>query len=35
MEGLTCEKVGRVNHTTECETDPFSFWDILFATQSS
>jgi hypothetical protein len=26
--------VGEVNHTTECVTDLFSFWDILFTTES-
>ena len=36
MEGLTCiELIGEVNHTTECVTDHLSFWEILFATQSS
>ena len=31
-----CEElVGEVNHTTECVTDLFIFWDILFTTQSS
>ena len=30
-----CEElVGEVNHTTECVTDLFIFWDILFTTQS-
>jgi len=30
-----CEElVGEVNHTTECVTDLFSFWDILFTTES-
>ncbi len=28
------ELVGEVNHTTECVTDLFIFWEILFATQS-
>jgi len=36
VEGcLTCkELVGEVNHTTECVTDLFSFWDFLFTTES-